>query len=667
MLVKKEYERLLKKRIIEDYIKENHRSPTVATIREKEIEYRAKYPNLDLVGFSTIDVKHPNFLDKSSSAVENKNRKAMSDDSVAVSNRIDILAEKMFDSFTGFATTTHRSNRLIQSIEARLDNLILLNSKADIFLYGIQEDFSTSEFVDQERSTVSIEPGYVTLGKDTAEVIDLNEVKLSFTSNSKKGVISASSVANINSLKKKDGIVWEYYVYTSYKTGEVSCIIEADFGEGEFISEVKLAGNAVNTNSRMKFSVLYSKDGSTYTMLGEDQYFVTGINSKSVGQEDVKKIQIILTKYTADDVSSINDHKYIFSLDSLEFTADKFSRNSESVLYAGPYEIYDEVNRPVNFTQATMKDGTCCIIPDKTNVSFFLSNDNVSWIPASYSGDSFSTVKFSNSNPAGSYEYIDEIKNPYSLITEAPDRVNLQYSEEALCNLRIPADWSDKLVLQNTIVERNLPQNGKKLYQTESGWFYDSANQTYSTVIHIDSVEGRRIDLGPRGAEVNGQLMSGNINLPQGYHTFKTSHMNWHSVDRNLTTVELLENADPIYPFNHKLIVEGYPYSSDFSGERVYNALGRNFGVLMRYVTPELFNSGELDGDLTVYTIEEYDDVLYFKVKIDPGDSSYASEHIKVSYMIKNGGSNKIWVKAIIKSNDTNISPHINTFQVRVV
>jgi hypothetical protein len=148
MLVKKEYERLLKKRIVEDYIRENHRSPSVATIREKEIEYRAKYPNLDLVGFSTIDIKHPNFLDKSSSAVENKNRKAMSDDSIAVSNRIDILAEKMFDSFTGFATTTHRCNRLIQSIEARLDNLILLNSKADIFLYGIQEDFSTSEFVD---------------------------------------------------------------------------------------------------------------------------------------------------------------------------------------------------------------------------------------------------------------------------------------------------------------------------------------------------------------------------------------------------------------------------------------------------------------------------------------------------------------------------------------
>lgn len=667
MYANKEYEKILKKRIIEDYIKEYGRSPTQSTIKEKEIEYKKRYPNLDLVGFSTIDVKHPNFLDKSSSKIENVNRKAMGDDSVAISNRIDLLAEKMFDSFTGFATTSHRCNRLIQSIEARLDNLILLNSKADIFLYGVQEDFATSEFIDLKRSTVSIEPGYVTLGKDTAEIIDLSKVNLNFTSNSKKGIISASSVANINSLKKKDGIVWEYYVYTTYKSGEVSCIIEADFGEGEFVSEVKLSGNAVNTNSRMKYSVLYSKDGSTYTMVGTDQYFVTGLNSKSIAQDKVKKIQILLTKYTADEVSSINENKYIFSLDSIEFTADKFSRNSESVLYAGPYEVFDEINRPVYFTQATMKDGTCCIVPDKTSVSFFLSNDNTNWIPASYSGESFSTVKFSNSNPANSYEYIDVIKNPYSLITEAPNRVNLQYSEEALCNIKILPDWSDKLVLQNTVVERNLPQNGKKLYGTESGWFYDKKNQSYSTVIYIDSIEGKRVDLGPRGAEINGQLMSGNINLPQGYHTFKTSHMNWHSVDRNIKTSELLENADPIYPFNHKLLVEGYPYGSDFSGERVYNSLGRNFGVLMKYVTPELFNSGELDGDLTVYTIEEYEKVLYFKVKINPSESSYTSEHIKVNYMVKNGNSNKIWVKAIIKSNDSNISPHINTFQVRVV
>lgn len=666
MSTRQEYNTLLKKRIVEDYIKEFKRTPSPATLREKEIEYKKKYPNLDLVGFSTIDIKHPNFLSVSSSVDENLNRKAMIEDSVAISERIDALAEKMFDTFTGFSVTAHRCNRLIQSIERRLDNLILLNSKADIFLYGIQEDFVTSEFIDQQQSTVSIEPGYVTLGRDNCEVVDLDSVNLSFTANSKKGFVSASAVSSINALKKKDGIVWEYYVYTKYKTGEVSCIIEADFEKAEFLSEIKLAGNAVNTNSRMRYLVLISKDGSTYSMVGNESYFVTGLNTITIAEEDVKKVKIYLTKYAADETPSVGNSKYIFSLDSLEFTKGRFTRNSESVLVAGPYSLYDELNNPVNFTQATMKDGTCCIVPDKTSVSFFLSNDGINWIPASYNSNSFTTVKFNNSNPEESYSYIEPLSHPYALITNAPERVNLEYSEEALCNLKIESDWADKFILQNTIVERNLPQ-GKRLYGTESGWVYDDKSQQYSTVIYIDSVEGKRVDLGPRGAEVNGKIVSGVISLPQGYHKFKTSHMNWYAVEENLKTVELLKNSDPIYPYNHKLIIEGYKYSSDFSGNKVYNALGRNFGILMNYVTPELFNSGELNNDLSVYTIEEYNGDLYFKVKIDPSDSSSFNEQVKINFMLKNGSSNKLWVKAIIKSNDLNISPHINSFQVRVI
>jgi len=70
---------------------------------------------------------------------------------------------------------------------------------------------------------------------------------------------------------------------------------------------------------------------------------------------------------------------------------------------------------------------------------------------------------------------------------------------------------------------------------------------------------------------------------------------------------------------------------------------------------------------LSVYTIEEYNGSLYFKVKIDPSDSSSFNEQVKVNFMLKNGSSNKLWVKAIIKSNDLNISPHINSFQVRVI
>jgi len=669
VLSKQEYQKLLRKRIVTDYISEYKKSPSLATIREKEIEYTKKYPNLNLVGFSTFDVKHPNFLEKSSASIENTNRKAMEDDANVISSRIDSLAEKVFDSLTGFNTTVNRCNRLIQSIEARLDNLMLLNSKADIFLYGVQEDFATNEFVDLERSTVSFEPGYVTLGRKSAKSIDLEDTSISFGANSDHGIISSSSTSNISALKRKDGVIWSYYVYTAYKNGRVSCSIEIDLKTQQYVSEIKIAGNAINSNSRMKYIVLYSKDGSTYSIASEESYFVTGLNSVSIGEEGVIKIQVLLIKNAADDTntSGKENNKYIFSLDSLEITNDKFKEIEEHVLYAGPYEIYDELNRPVNFTQATLKDGTCCIIPEKSSVSFFLSNDNVKWIPASYDSNSYSTVRFSNSNPVGSFGYIDETGVKEDLILSAPENVNLEYSKEALCNIKIVKEYSEELVFQNTVIERNLRQDGVRLYGTQSGWIYDDTDQQYSTVVHIESIEGRRIDLGNRGAKVNGRIVSGVISLPQGYHTFSTSHMNWFSIEEGLKTSELLENADPIHPFNHKLIVEGYKYSSDFSGEKVYNGLGKNFGILMKYVSPELFNSGDLDGDLTVYTVEEYEDELYFKVKIDPQDASYKNEKINVKYMIRNGSSNTLWVKAVIKSNDLSVSPHINSFQVRVV
>jgi len=31
-----------------------------------------------------------------------------------------------------------------------------------------------------------------------------------------------------------------------------------------------------------------------------------------------------------------------------------------------------------------------------------------------------------------------------------------------------------------------------------------------------------------------------------------------------------LKKADPLYPSNHKLLIEGYPYNSNFSGEQKY-------------------------------------------------------------------------------------------------
>ena len=58
---------------------------------------------------------------------------------------------------------------------------------------------------------------------------------------------------------------------------------------------------------------------------------------------------------------------------------------------------------------------------------------------------------------------------------------------------------------------------------------------------------------------------------------------------------------------------------------------------------------------------------LFFKLKIDPSDSSWVDEKVEVRYMLRLEETNTLYVKAILKTRDTSITPNINKIQVRVV
>ena len=47
---------------------------------------------------------------------------------------------------------------------------------------------------------------------------------------------------------------------------------------------------------------------------------------------------------------------------------------------------------------ATMRYGTCCIIPDKTSVDFYLSKDNSSWQKCSFDGQGKEIIQFKDGN-----------------------------------------------------------------------------------------------------------------------------------------------------------------------------------------------------------------------------------------------------------------------------
>jgi hypothetical protein len=680
------YQRALRRRAVADYVRKNKRSPSRAQVFELMHEQNEKFPTVNEVGFSGYELEKPSFGIPSSSLIENRNRTASNDDMITISKKTDDLIELLEDSFRGFKATANRCNRILQQIDARLNNLLLLSGRTDIFVYGIEESFNSQENIDLEKSTASVGPGYVTMRTRGYPLVDLSEVDISISTIAKNGILFKRSSGSLDAIKEQDGDIWEYYAYTTYATGEVSLVVELDLERHvvtntdgikvkPYVGDIRLTGNPIDTNSITKATVFYSIDGASFVPLQPvRQPFAIGENQFSLGRR-VQKIRIILTKNAADELHGPENRKiYIFSLDSIEliegvYRESKNNPNTKigiSELYAGPYELLDENGNPVNFGIATLAAGTCCTIPDRTSISFFLSKDNLTWIPASYNKESLSVVQFNITTPEGTYDFIDGGSHIYSLLDTPPSGVDIEFGTEVFLNTVISEEYADRIVLQNTFIKRNLPQS-QPVYGVDSGWFYDTDKKQYSCSMYVEAIEGRYLDLGNTGAYINGKLVAGTIHLPQGYHSFATSFTNWYEVPADITNAIDLEEQDPVYPFNHKLMIEGYDYPSGFEGEQLYIGVTEYFGSLLNYVTPERFNDPSNDGNLHVYTIEEYGGKLYFKIKITPSDSSWTRELVQPVYMLRLDDSNLLYIKAILRSDNLSVTPHINSIQVRVV
>ena len=668
------YPDALRRRVITEYVAQHNRSPTKEQIFELMQAEAIKYPQLNKLGFSSYDIEVPFFGTSSSATEHNKNHHAIRDDLIIIGNKFDDLAKIMESSYRAFLCTANRCHKLNSSIDAKLNNLLLLSGRTDVFVHGIEESFDTDENINKEKSTVQVNPGYVTLGRDKYLKEDSKDLKLKATGYAMDGVINSFQKTTLRNLLDDDGKDWVYWVQTNNRVGEVSCILEVDMNrsKGRTVGSVKLTGSPMDTHSEMSYTIFYSLNGTDYSPIEpRHRKFYKGENLVDLGLEGVMSLKIVLTK-TAADWQEGPSWITCFQLDSIELLKNDYTIKKESTLIAGPYEIVDDMGKPVNFTMATLAHGTCCIVPEKTSISFFLSKNGSNWFPCSYTMDANSTIQFASSTPENPALIDQDADFPESLIGD-PNKVvrwdvNFDFGEEALTNVFIPYQDAEKFVLQNCFLKRNTKQGDKNLYGVQTGWFRDESSLQVRTTLYIDSFEGTNLNLGSTSAFINGKLVTGEILLPRGYHTFSTTFNNWYDVPVGLDDVAVLKENDPAYPFNHKLLIEGYPYAPSFQGERVYNGLGsENFGELLKYVTPERFANKEFDKDLSIYTVEEYNGNLFFKVKIDPSDASWKDEKISVNYMLRQSETNKIYVKALLKTRDTSITPNINKFQVRVI
>lgn len=667
----------LKKEILNSFIKKNFRSPTQQELKSLINDELFENVNIEkfgiLSGQELITKSVPGKESSCTNFNKSFNRLKLNKESV-----VDFYQNSTLDLENKFRIYTNSLSSCLKDLkkeERKVNKELILRSKSDIYNYGIIENFSDYNKVDFSNSNVYFLNGRATLGfsKVGGEAFSPNEITYSVRSK-RNEIVTSMPLNDFNNIIEEDGSFFKLAAESNFDDDVIDFIIDIKSNNPKYIDTLKFVTEAIETNSKMSYKCFYSKDLISFTEVFESSIRLQdNENYVEINKEDVKLIRLVLTK-RGYDYKKGSRHVYLFALDFIGLTKNQYKINSDSVLYLGPYEILDEEENAIDFSLATIKVGTCCIVPEKTSVDIFLSKDNVTWKKIDFNDYGKEVIQFQENveDISGNsiFSVWDNSSTSHVIESNLPFEIN---SNEKILNYYIPLENKEKFIKETLKIKRNVCQkSNQKLYGINSGW-YKSGN-SISTYFEIKSLEGKYINLGTSGASLDGRRVTGKVFVSEGIHKFETSINNYVNIfeiestqsEYSVLTANQLRSLDPLYPFNHKYIIEGFQYNENYIGKKVYKQMEKNFSFLLKEVSNQRFLSDE---NLETYTFISFEEKIFIKVKNKQNSSEIMLEEFDISCKKRNNANNEnlLYIKAILNSSDVKVTPKIDQIQVRVI
>lgn len=652
------YEQALRKRLVLEFINTNKRSPTREEINDLLALSKEKLINIESYGFVGEEKQKHLFMSGASASKETINQEALIEDFKLLNTKLDSLIERETLSFSSLMSFCRYEMSNLSVQEAILDSLILSEGKDNVFSASIDEKFLTEASVLYPDTNAEVIVGGVSLGfSDTSKI---EKFTISSEALSEGKVLSFNKNSPNNFLFESDGNFWKAQIKTK-ENKRTSLALTLSLKEPKDVSRIKIAGIKNETNSKIRVNILYSTNKGKYESISISELEMDSSTTININKQSVTGLKILFSKDKADtkDVSK-NEYEFNFLLDQIEISEDTYSL-TKNILVCGPYYIKNINEEDVYFTKAVLS--SCELIDDNTSVNYYLSQDGEEWISASSNGSNY--VSFASEDGSEIIEYHDG-----NLLTQAIVEDSLLFEEvnsEAYLNTII--NEPSKVDIRTLKVLRNTSDNlNDYVLGFNKGWNKNSKGEI-STTLYVDSLSGISIDFGSKGAFFNKKYKTGLVYLPYGYTEFVTNESNWSEVEFDLLDEKSLKSKDMLYPYNHKLLIEGYNYSKSFKGNKPYQGVKAYFGKLLEYKPIEQFESLDIEDNsfFNCFTIEERDSKLYLKVKVDKSSSTWKSETIKVQFSYQSNLSNVLFVKAVLNTDDEKKSPLIKSFNIRLI
>jgi len=703
------YKEYLLEKLLKEYLYDGT-IPNSDVLEDDLATYKKTHPDLSLPRS-----KYVNFLvdrgDNSSASNVRTIAETFSDDVSVITRELYSLAIKASKYHDRWTFEAKRLASWAKKLEQRVDSILLLTNNTDGYFATVGDTLTDLNEVDTENTdaNVNIDEQQVTVGMGTdnfesVNAIDLtgmNQYDVSFSTLSKRPGTTYFDVSSDNSLLeifKSHNSSWVGKV-VSATTGQMTCELKAQVSTSVInVSRISMQYTSPDITGRSTITAMYSIDGYNWTIVPTSEATKPLLSNMSwtFPKTGISWIKFIINKPSHDQ----GKYEYLFSARSVKLFGDTYSTSVGSTFMSSSLSAVDVEGNIVEFSKVQLD--SCENIPDNTDITYYVSasKDDSTW--TSWSPISPSTregIQYPKVISFGGASYVDntdssisKLNSSYSLkdiVTTFDDTDVVTYkfktNKFGAVNTKIEVNSGDDPdVVSNSIeVWRNI--RVKDSYPDTStvrgisrGWGTDDG-ETYICYFEIFESDGKFLDFGDNLCVVDGELVSGVVKISRGVHKFETAAENWFDVSENYNnlgytpdTEEVLKTIDPLYPYNHKLVIEGFPYSSSFKGEKVYKGTDRSAeSYCTRTSLFDLENNVSGYGSFAVRGIgaSDMNQVISVMLRYDPTNVDFVNEKVFVKW--KTAGSDSstykyVKLKAVLDTSDTSLTPAITSYRIKL-
>lgn len=420
------------------------------------------------------------------------------------------------------------------------------------------------------------------------------------------------------------------------------------------------------------------------------------------------------------DVNEAGVYWYEFGARSIRLFGNQYSINDTSTLQTKAQQPVDAEGEPVVFTKASFEaceENTVDANGDQaTFIDYYIAaspdgkNSWTEWVRVSpiaeedsnypssvlFGGTNKLDNNTSNESALLEYEqfdpetYLDRLTVDFEWDDSGNKYLGYNFksldyavSNTVISLLSDPSDQDSDLLNANYLANSvevwrntfNLDSPGRIVRDINAGWGFED-NEYYCS-FYVVSSSGITLNFGDTECVIDGIKRTGEVKIYKGVHSFSTNQNNWYdfytdSNSYNMTTEEQLISTDTLYPYNHKMILEGFPYEPEnFRGEKVYvgvDILAEFYGT--KTSAFDLENNIEKSDSLRYFAFvkgvgsdEKPSCAILFRRDLSYNDHS--DESCRIIWRAGEGSYRYIRMKAEFRSDDMNKTSTLCAYRIK--